>query len=108
MMTIIILLIGMCAGALLAAVFYGIRDLRREIAELRKESEAGKKRLPQNAENNLLNALAVILDTKMNLDADQLRLGQAMKILFAVRDNPFGGADDPAGPRPKGMKIEKP
>jgi hypothetical protein len=105
--TIIVLLIGMLAGALLAAAYYGVNNLRREIAELRKEMEVGKKRLPQNAENNLLNALAVILDTKMNLDADQLRLEQAMKILFAVREDPFGSADAPAGARPKGMKIDK-
>lgn len=103
--TIVVLLIGMIAGALLAAAYYGVCNLRREIAELRKAMEAGRKRLPQNAENNLLNALAVILDTRMNLDADQLRLEQAMKILFALREDPFGDANGPAGPRPKGMKV---
>lgn len=101
------LLIGMIAGILLSAAYLGVHELRKDMRELRKEMEAGKKRLPQNAENNLLNALAVILDTKMNLDADQLRLEQAMKILFAVRENPFGDADSPAGARPKGMKIDK-
>jgi Na+-translocating ferredoxin:NAD+ oxidoreductase RnfG subunit len=105
--TIVVLLIGMLAGALLAAAYHGVNNLRREIAELRKDLEAGKKRLPQNAENNLLNALAVILDAEMNLSADQLRLEQARKILFAVREDPFGDADAPAGPRPKGMKIDK-
>jgi HAMP domain-containing protein len=103
--TLLVLLVGMIAGALLTAAYFGVCNLLKENAELRRELEAGKKRLPQNAENNLLNALAVILDIKMNLDADQLRLEQAMKILFAVREDPFGDADAPAGPRPKGMKV---
>jgi hypothetical protein len=95
----------MIAGVLMAAAYFGIRNLLEENAELRRDLEAGKKRLPQNAENNLLNALAVILDAEMNLDADRLRLEKARRILFAVSEDPFGSADDPAGPRPKGMKV---
>jgi len=112
METLLVLLIGMLAGALLATAYSAVIRLIRENERLRTERElmrseleVGKKRLPQNAENNLLNAAAVILDAEMNLSADQLRLGQARKILAALRADPFGSADEPAGPRPKGMDI---
>ena len=105
--TLLVLIVGMIASALLATAYFGICDLLKENAQLRKELEAGKKRLPQNADNNLLNAVAVILDTRMNLSADQVRLEQAMDILTSVRDNPFGSADIPAGKRPAGMDLKK-
>ena len=73
---------------------------------MRRELEAGKKRLPQNADNNLLNAVAVILDARLNLGADAKRLEKAMDILTDVRENPFGSADTPAGKRPKGMDLD--
>jgi len=49
----LVLIVGMIAGALLATAYFGICNLLKENAQLRKELEAGKKRLPQNADNNL-------------------------------------------------------